>query len=388
MNIELLNKLSVEFYNLFNQKPLLIASPGRINLIGEHTDYNQGFVFPATIDKHIFAALSLSDAGFCRVTALDMNETYDFDLNNIQKKEPGSWKNYVLGVVAGLMDKGVDIQNFNLAFCGDIPLGAGLSSSAALENAVVFGLNELFDAGLNKMEIVEISVKAEHDFADVQCGIMDQFSNLHGMADQALFLNCADMSFKAVPVSLQNYQLMLINTHVKHQLSDSPYNQRKLQCMQGFELLKGNYPELPSLSDARISQLNRLKDEMSEVVYNRCLYVIEENSRVKAAKNALDNQNLILFGALLFESHAGLRDLYEVSCQELDFLVEIAKNEPAVVGSRMMGGGFGGCTINLIHQDGVNDFMMKIRRDYQNTFGLSTSFYKVNISGATKIIEQ
>ena len=387
MSQQLASHIKSVFEERFEQMPLLIASPGRINLIGEHTDYNKGLVFPATIDKYIVSALAASERSSCRVYALDLDETLDINLSNLEKQEPGSWKNYVIGVVSGIQNAGAQIGNFDFAFCGNIPIGAGLSSSAALENNVVFGLNELFSLGLSKEEMIRISVKAEHEFAGVECGIMDQFANLNGMAGHALFLDCADLSYQLVPIELEDYQLLLINTNVKHQLRDSQYNQRKTECKKGFDLLRSQHPDLKSLSDANLGQLRGLKEEMPALVYRRCLYVIEENERVRAARTAVENKHWQALGELLFASHSGLRNLYEVSCAELDLIVDLAVNHDAVIGSRMIGGGFGGCTLNLIQKDGLDDFVSAVELAYQSKFGRSVSTYSVRISNGTHVIE-
>lgn len=374
------------FEERFKRKPLLVASPGRINLIGEHTDYNNGFVFPAAIDKYIVSALSESEKGTTQIYSMDMEEALDLDLNKLTKQESGSWKNYVIGVVNELQKKGKQIDDFNLVFGGNIPIGAGLSSSAALENSIVFGLNELFRLGLTKEEMVLISMKAEHDFAGVKCGIMDQFTTMYGQTGYALFLNCADLSHEHVPIQMEDYQLLLINSNVKHKLTDSPYNQRKTECKDGLRLLQSKFANLNSLCDANLEQLNALKEEMPPLVYKRCRFVMEENERVKAAKSAIENKHWAALGDLLFASHSGLRNLYEVSCEELDFMVEKAKEHIAVIGSRMMGGGFGGCTLNLIRNEAVEDFASAVNSAYQLKFGRPVSTYSVNISNGTHII--
>lgn len=387
MNKQLIKHVRSAFEDRFNQKPLLVSSPGRINIIGEHTDYNKGLVFPTTIDKYIISALAKSNRTSSKIYSLDFDETLDINLKNLEKQEQGSWKNYVIGVVWGIQERELQIGNFDIAFCGNIPIGAGLSSSAALENSVVFGLNELFRLGLSKENMIQISVNAEHKFAGVKCGIMDQFVNLHGKEGHALLLDCSDLSFQHIPVQLEDYQLLLINTNVKHQLSDSPYNQRKTECKEGLKILQSENPELKSLSVANLEQLNALRKKMSEPVYHRCRYVIEENERVKSAKTAIENKNWQKLGELLFASHKGLRDLYEVSCAELDFIVDMAAKHDAVIGSRMMGGGFGGCTLQLIKKDRIEDFISVVNKEYQLKFNRSISTYSVCISGGTQIIE-
>ena len=387
MNKQLIKHVSSAFEDRFNQKPLLIGSPGRINLIGEHTDYNKGLVFPATIDKHIICALAKSNRTVSGIYALDFDETLDINLKNLEKHESGSWKNYITGIVWGLQERGLQTGNFDIAFSGNIPIGAGLSSSAALENSVVFGLNELFNLGLSKKNMIQISVNAEHKFAGVECGIMDQFVNLHGRAGHALLLDCSDLSFQHIPIQLEDYQLLLINTNVKHRLNDSPYNRRKAECKEGLRILQSENPELKSLSVADLEQLNALREKMSETVYNRCRYVIEENKRVRSVRTAVENKHWQKLGELLFASHEGLRDLYEVSCAELDFIVDMATEHDAVIGSRMMGGGFGGCTLQLIKKDRIQDFISAVNKEYQLKFNRSVSTYPVRISAGTQIIE-
>lgn len=387
MSEDLVHSILKTFKSRFPQNPILIQSPGRINLIGEHTDYNGGFVFPATIDKYIVVALAKSDKPFSSIYAVDIDETMELHLDRITKKEKGSWQNYVAGVVYGILKKTGNLGNFNMVFGGNIPIGAGLSSSAALENGIAFGLNRLFDLGLDLNEIMHISIEAEHQFAGVECGVMDQFSNLHGKENQAILLDCADMSYSYFPLQTGDYSLLLINTNVKHRLTDSPYNRRKQSCHTGFEIIKDRFPRVPSLSRATLRQLDEVKDKMSPEVYKRCRYVIEENQRVLKAKETLEHQDPDELGRLLFASHKGLSELYEVSCEELDFLVDLAKKEPGVAGSRMMGGGFGGCTINLVKKDALNPFIAKVKKRYQDRFGITPDFYPVKITGGIKTLE-
>ncbi len=387
MDKKLINSITKEFKNKFSMSPTIVRSPGRINLIGEHIDYNDGLVFPATIDKCIIVAIAKSESNISKVLSVDFNESFELDFNNLNKQEDGSWKNYVIGVVSGLIEKGCKLENFNLVFGGNIPIGAGLSSSAALEDGIVYGLNHIFDLNLNLIEIMNISIEAEHNFAGVNCGVMDQFSNLHGKKENAILLDCSDLSFSHIPAQLGNNQLLLINTNVKHQLSNSPYNQRKQACKTGLKTLQEKYPDIPSLSKASLEELDSVKNELSSEVYNRCKYVIEENQRVKDSKVALINKDWEKFGNLLFSSHEGLSTLYEVSCKELDFLVDLAKESPRVLGSRMMGGGFGGCTINLIKKDGLDNFIKESKEKYLKKFGISADAYTINIIDGVKVIE-
>ena len=388
MSQQLFEKVKTVFINKFTTKnPLLVASPGRINLIGEHTDYNNGFVFPATIDKYIVSALFENNENVSRIYSADFDKELVLNLDNLEKQESGSWENYIIGVIYELQKEGKNIKNFDLVFGGNIPIGAGISSSAALENSIVFGLNELFDLKLCKEKMILISQRAEHYFAGVACGIMDQFSNMYGKEDHAIFLNCSDLTFEYVPIHLDSHQFLVINTNVKHKLADSPYNKRKEECKEGLRLLKTLFPQLNSLCDANLNQLKELEANIPDKIYQRCLYVIEENMRVKASKIAIENNNWDTFGQLLYASHHGLQYQFEVSCTELDFIVEKAKKESAVIGSRMIGGGFGGCTINLIQNEGVNAFKEFIADEYLLKFGHPVDIYPVQISNGTQVIE-
>lgn len=387
MKKNLISTIKTEFHKRFNGNPILIASPGRINLIGEHTDYNKGLVFPAAIDKYIIGAFAKNNQQKSRIYSLDFNESYDIDLSNIEKQEIGSWKNYVAGVIDGLLKSGVNVANFDLFFGGDIPIGAGLASSAALENCIVFGLNELFKLRLSKAEMIQLSLQAEHRFAGVECGIMDQFSSMMGKSDHAIFLNCEDLSFEYISMELKDYEFILINSNVKHALADSAYNQRRNECNEGLKTLQKMFPKLKSLAQTKVKQLLSVKDELSPTVYNRCLYMIEENERVLKTKKAIENEQWEEVGELLFKSHHGLQYLYEVSCEELDFLVEQSKVTDAIIGSRMMGGGFGGCTLNLIKINKINTFKKMITKKYFSTYNLTLEFYKVNLSKGTHIID-
>lgn len=383
----LVKKIRSTFKEKFKNSPLLIASPGRINLIGEHIDYNNGFVFPAAIDRYIVSGLSVSKSECTQIYSLDMEEEYVIKLNQLEKLKGGNWKNYIIGVICEIQKQGKRIDNFNLVFGGNIPIGSGLSSSAALENSIAFGLNQLFNLGFNKEELIQISMSAEHNYAGVECGVMDQFSSMLGKKGHLLYLNCADLSCQYIPIELEAYQILLINSNVKHQLTDSPYNQRKKECQYGLSILRKKYPKMISLCNASFDDLCSIKDEISDIVYNRCLYVLEENERVKTASMAIQNKNWEVLGQLLFDSHEGLKDLYEVSCKELDYIVELALNNVDVLGSRLMGGGFGGCTINIVKKNAIESFKSIVKKSYFSKFGHEVDFYEVSISNGTRLVE-
>lgn len=377
------NEVISQYKKSNNTAPLMIFSPGRLNMIGEHTDYNEGFVFPAAIDKGIYAAFGTSNDDQCHITALDMDETYSFSLDQIEAHENGGWRNYILGVLHGIQQAGKHLQPFQLVFSGDIPDGAGLSSSAALENAIVFGLNELFDLSLSKEEMIFISQKAEHDFVGVKCGIMDQYASMFGQKNKGLLLDCRSISATPFEIDLNNYQILLINSNVKHSLADSAYNKRRAVCEKTSELLK-----IRALRDATESGLQQLIHELSEEEYQMALYVVQENKRTAEAGKAMQAGDIDRLGNLLYASHQGLSSQYKVSCDELDFLVDYTKTNQAIAGARMMGGGFGGCTINIIKKNNVERFSKEISAAYMNQFNNACSIYEVSLSDGTHVIEK
>lgn len=382
MKKKLIEKVLDSFKTHFKTKPLLVFSPGRINLIGEHTDYNDGFVFPAAIDKGIALAIDESPSNICRVYAFDNKEIYEFKTSNITPLENGGWRNYILGVVAELQNAGHSIANFNAVFAGNIPAGAGMSSSAALENSFVFGLNTVFNLGLTKTEMILISQKAEHHYAGVKCGIMDQYASMFGIENSALLLDCRTVSSKPYHIDFKEYQLMLINTNVKHELSESAYNDRRSVCEKVSQILG-----VKALRDASKEDLDAIKSEITEEDYQKALYVISENIRVQHFANAIEDGDLKTLGNLLYQSHEGLSSNYKVSCDELDFLVHQAKNNPEVLGARMMGGGFGGCTINLIHKNATQQFKTEVSRAFKKQFDKDCSIYSVTLSQGTHMID-
>lgn len=382
MNKQLIKEVQDTFIKEFKETPITIFSPGRINIIGEHTDYNEGFVFPAAVDKGIAAAIQKTDAKFSTAYALDKNSKREFSINTLNPLKEGSWENYVFGVVAEIQNRNKTIGNFNFVFKGNVPGGAGMSSSAALENSVVYGLNKVFNLGLSKEEMIFISQKAEHNYAGVNCGIMDQYASMFGIKNHALLLDCRTVRARPFKIDFKNYQLILINTNVKHSLSDSAYNDRRSACENISKLLK-----VRSLRDATVEDLEFIKNEVTPENFQKALYVIQENTRAVKASKAMENDNLVALGKLIYASHNGLSKQYKVSCDELDFLVEKAKNSGYVIGARMMGGGFGGCTINLIENGKEEDFKKLVTDDYKNTFGKKCSFYSVALSDGTHVVK-
>ncbi|MFC0603086.1 galactokinase [Winogradskyella pulchriflava] len=382
MNKKLIQQVHHSFKDQFNTEPMLIFSPGRINLIGEHTDYNNGFVFPAAIDKGIVMAIGKSDANYTRAVSLDMNEDVIINLDNLQRIEDNTWKNYVIGVTAEILKAGKKITNYNCVFAGDIPVGSGLSSSAALENSLALGCNELFGLGLSKNELIHISQKAEHNYVGVNCGIMDQFASMFGEENHALFLDCKTLESESIPVRLHDYEIVLVNSNVKHALADSGYNDRYAVCQNIIKLLNK-----PSLREVSFEDLNVTKSKISEADYNKGLYILQENERVVNCKNALKENNLEKVGEILFQSHNGQSKMYEISCEELDFLVDEAKKDASVIGARMMGGGFGGCTINLVLKSDSEKFKHKISESYRKKFNRACSIYSVKLNDGTRVIK-
>ncbi|QTD36916.1 galactokinase [Polaribacter batillariae] len=382
MSNKLIQEVKEEFKKVFSANPLLVFSPGRINIIGEHTDYNGGFVFPAAIDKGIAAAIEKSDTGTCTAIAMDLESSIEFELDKLKPSKEGSWENYVLGVVAEIQNRNKVIGDFNIIFKGNIPEGAGMSSSAALENSVVFGLNKLFDLGFTKTEMILISQKAEHNYVGVKCGIMDQYASMFGVKDNALLLDCNTLKSKAYKIDFKDHQLMLINTNVKHSLSDSAYNDRRSACENIAKLLN-----VATLREATEEDLEKIIDKITPENYQKALYVIQEIDRTQRAAKAIEENNLETLGALIYGSHNGLQHQYKVSCDELDFLVNQAKKNKNVLGARMMGGGFGGCTINLIKKNEAKNFAKSTAIAYKNKFDKECSVYFIALSDGTHLVK-
>ncbi|WP_299057252.1 galactokinase [uncultured Polaribacter sp.] len=379
MNKKLVKEVKKSFKSHFKTKPLIIFSPGRINLIGEHTDYNEGLVFPAAINKGIVFAIQKNNSKKSNIYALNKEEMHKFSLNAITPFKKASWQNYILGVVAEIQKKGIVLENFNAVFAGNIPSGAGMSSSAALENSVVFGLNSLFELGFSKKEMILISQNAEHNYAGVKCGIMDQYASMFGKKQSALLLDCRTIKSNTFKIDFKDYKLLLINTNVKHELSESAYNDRREVCEKVSRLLKIN-----ALRDATKADLDFIKSNISEEDYQKCLYIIQENERVHLFSKAIKDNNNAALGKYLYQSHNGLSKQYKVSCKELDFLVDSTKENPNILGARMMGGGFGGCTINLILKSEVKKFKKEISKLYQKEFNKECSIYSVKLSKGTR----
>lgn len=370
----------------FGEPDFIVRSPGRINLIGEHTDYNGGFVLPAAIDNAVYVSIGKRTDTKIALYSVDYQEHFEIDQTGIQKTQV-HWANYLLSVVVILQNAGYSLEGFNAVVRGDIPIGAGLSSSAAVECAVIFALNELFGLGLNRLRMVQLAQQAENEFIGVKCGIMDQFASMFGKKNHVIQLDCRSLEYHYVKFEPQEYQLLLMNTKVKHSLADSEYNLRRLDCEAGVEHLSRIFPEVNSLRDATEEMIAQELKGLSNDVYSRCLFAVQEIKRVQEACNDLLEENYEAFGKKMFETHKGLSEMYQVSCQELDFLVSFAATHKDVLGARMMGGGFGGCTINLIKNEGMSDFIYRASDAYFETFGIIPSAYPVTICDGTSVEE-
>ncbi len=374
------DKLRTAFTERFSSNPIFYASAGRINLIGEHTDYNGGFVFPGAIDKYIMTAININGTDKVRLYSVDMNQYTEFGLRE-EDKPAEQWACYVFGVCREVIKRGFEVKGFDAVFAGDVPLGAGLSSSAALESCFAYALNDLFND--NKISIFELALigqSTEHNYCGVNCGIMDQFASVFGKKDCLMRLDCRSLEFKYFPFKPVGYKLVLVNSQVKHELVDSPYNKRRESCERVAKTLG-----VETLRDADMSMLEAAKVQISDEDYKRAVYVIGEKQRVLDVCEALEKGDYETVGQRMYETHHGLSKDYEVSCEELDFLNDVAK-ECGVTGSRIMGGGFGGCTINLVKENLYDTFVQTAKTKFNEKYGIEPIIIDVVISdGAHKV---
>ena len=378
------NEILLEaFAERFGGETTLYAAPGRVNLIGEHTDYNMGFVLPGAIDKGVSVAIRLNDKKTHSVVSLDFNEEVTFAADG--QKLPQAWANYILGVVMEFNSRCFAVPGFDAVFAGDVPVGGGMSSSAALESAFAFGNNDLCQFGISRRELAEIGQAAEHKYAGVRCGIMDQFASLHGKLGHLIQLDCRSLEFELVPFQLPGYRVVLLDTKVKHSLASSEYNNRRADCEAGVKAIQKINPQVQSLRDADLAMLEAARSLIEPATFTRCQYVIEENARVLNAVSHLKTGNIAAFGQEMYASHEGLQHKYNVSCDELDLLVEIAR-QSGVTGARMMGGGFGGCTINVVSEAAYAGFIHEAERRFAATFGRAPLVYGVKISDGAKAV--
>jgi len=377
--------LKAEFEKLFDEEPKLFFAPGRINLIGEHTDYQEGLVLPAAIPHGIYVAVSDNGKNHARLHSIDFQEEFVFNLDDFSPKK-GHWATYIMGMCSQLSQAGVDIKGFDMAIGGNIPVGAGLSSSAALSIAAGLAISYLNGILPEKKSLARYAQKSEQLFAGLNCGIMDPYASIFGEINSALLLDCRDIEHEVIPVSLKEYQIILVNSKVKHTLAESAYNERRAVCEESVEILNTAFPEIKTLRDASPNMLHKLKPLLKPEFYTKAKHVIEENARVVQAAQALKKGNLEYFGELLNLSHQSLSEDFQVSCEELDFLASKAQRMPFVLGSRMMGGGFGGCTINLLNSSESMVFEREIRDSYQKRFGIIPEFIPIELSGGAKAL--
>lgn len=354
----------------------MYSAPGRINIIGEHTDYNEGFVLPAAIDKRIYLAIAARNDTVVEIISTDYDEKVTFDIEDDRPFLP-HWAVYPFGVVKELHAAGGILKGFNAVFGGDIPKGAGMSSSAAIESAFACAINSIFSLEMDKLSLAKIGQKAEHNFAGVRCGIMDQFASFFGKKDHVIRLDCRTLEHDFFPLALKGYELVLADTRVKHSLAASEYNTRRQQCEEGVRIIRKRHTHVHSLRDVSKQIMHQHQKALNKDVFNRCNFVVNENARVLQSCAALEAGDFQKLGKLMYESHEGLRHDYEVSCEELNILVDTAKKIQGVAGARMMGGGFGGCTLNLIQKKDVETFNRQCSKAFYAAFGKQPFFYSV-----------
>jgi galactokinase len=386
MNNTLIDSIRQKFEERFGKKPRIFRSPGRVNIIGEHTDYNQGFVLPAAVDKAIYVGISPRDDEQIFLYSEEFGEEHKADVTTVAPTDK-HWPNYVLGVVDQLNKRGYKIKGFNLNLDGDVPVGAGLSSSAAVECAVAFALNEIFSLGIDRKEIAEIGQKTEHTFAGVMVGIMDPFASVMGKKGQVIKLDCQSLEYEYVPLKMEGYKLLLLNTNVKHSLASSAYNTRRAECAEGVALVNKAGIKADSLRDVTMDMLDQHVKPQNETVYRRCKFVVQENERLLTACEALRHGDLQTLGEKMYGSHDGLSKEYEVSCKELDFLVDAVRGNPDVLGARMMGGGFGGCTINIVKEEAIDGLVKDLQGKYKAAMDLDLTAYVAVIEDGSSAVD-
>ncbi|MCU0358752.1 MAG: galactokinase [Cyclobacteriaceae bacterium] len=384
----LVGLLRSEFQERFQQQPLVVRSPGRINIIGEHTDYNEGFVLPAAIDKAAYMAIALRDDDEICLQAVDFNDSFSIRISDLRPVTNASWPNYILGSAAQFVNRGIPLKGFNALLVSDVPIGAGMSSSAAVECATVFALNEVLQAKLDKLTMVRMAQKAEHEYAGVLCGIMDQFASMMGKRDHVIKLDCRSLAYEYVPFKLDGVKVVLFNTNVKHSLASTAYNTRCMECETAVNWVQEHVPDVHALRDVSEEMLNQYVLPRNKLIDQRSRFVVQEINRLLSGCADLQQGNLRALGKKMYETHTGLSNLYEVSCEELDWLVDQVRRNNAVIGARMMGGGFGGCTINLVKEEAIDELYDSLKPAYESIFRLPLTMYQVAIGNGTEVISQ
>ncbi|MBR3449291.1 MAG: galactokinase [Bacteroidales bacterium] len=368
-----------------DEEPRFFTAPGRINIIGEHTDYNGGFVLPGAVDKAITMAIKPNGSEYVNLISVDHDDAaLFFRIGGPQPKE--QWASYFYGVIEEMRKRGATVGGFNAVFGGDVPLGAGMSSSAALESCIGTALNTLFNLGFKKEELAKIGQMTEHNYIGVRCGIMDQFASIFGQKGKVVRLDCRSLEYTLVPFNPEGIEIVLIDTMVKHLLASSEYNVRRAQCEEGVAVIKKYRPEVELLRDVTMEELEAHRDEIDPMSFRRCAFVINENKRLMAACAAMEKNDFVEVGKQVYATHEGLSVEYGVSCPELDFIVEIAKEHESVLGARMMGGGFGGCVIALVRKEGVADYIADVKEKYQVKFDKDPRVIEVEISDGAREI--
>lgn len=377
----------MQFLKQFSPE-LVVKSPGRINLVGEHTDYNMGYVLPTAIEKNITFSLQRNGSdGHCRVYSRTYDTGFEINLDKISVSSI-EWENYILGVLHEISKISDKLRGFDCIVESNLPTGSGLSSSAALECGLAFGLNEIFGLGLTKLQLVQLSQTAEHTYVGTQCGIMDQFASVMSKTGHVIMLDCRSLEYDYIPIDLFPYRIILLNTKVSHNLASSEYNTRKEECEQGVAIIQKQFPQVNSLRDVTHSMLSRCRNDLSNKVFLRCQFIVAENERVIKMTKALKEKKLSTIGHILYEAHEGISTQYEVSCKESDFLVAFSKTDSNVLGARQTGGGFGGCTLNIVHEDAVEEFIESASKAYKEEFGITLEAFEVKPSGGTSILVQ
>jgi hypothetical protein len=382
--MDIKERIQEKFKTLFGEEGTMFASAGRINLIGEHTDYNGGYVFPGAIDKGITAEVKLNGGDRVHAYSLDYDEYVEFGLNEEDLPQQ-AWARYIFGVCRETLKRGGKVEGFDTVFAGDVPLGAGLSSSAALESTFAFAINYLFQNGIDKFDLAKIGQATEHNYCGVKCGIMDQFASIFGKKGSLIRLNCKTLEYKYFPFDPKGYKLVLIDSCVKHELASSAYNDRRRSCENAAAAIRKIHPEVEFLSDAKRVWLDEVRDKISSEDFMRAEYVIGEVQRVLDVCDALERNDYETVGEMMYQTHFGLSRLYEVSCEELDFLNKVAR-KCDVTGSRVMGGGFGGCTINLVKDELHDSFIATAKEQFTKKFGHEPKVYDVVISDGARIL--